>query len=50
MTREEFEEKTEEWHNEADQWYAAHGIELHEYMGISWEEYCKYVEGRGFDE
>lgn len=49
MTREEFEAKTEEWHNETDDWYDSNGIELHEYMGISWEEYCKYVE-EGFDE
>lgn len=47
MTREEFEKKTEEWHIE--DWDSLNEIELHEYMGISWEEYCKYVE-EGFDD
>lgn len=44
MSEEEFEEKVEEWHNGA-----GHGLTLHEYLGISWYKYCKFVEG-DFDE
>lgn len=40
MNEQQFEDKVEEWHNGA-----GYGLALHEYMGISWLQYCKYVEG-----
>lgn len=47
MTREEFETKTEEWHEgEGD---SLEYQDLHDYIGITLEQYCEYVRG-GFDE
>lgn len=40
MSDEEFESKVEEWH-EGDS-----KLELHEYLGMTWEEYAAYVSPR----
>lgn len=47
MTEQEFEDKVEEWHTE--DWDSLNEIELHEYLGVTWEQYCKFVKG-DFDE
>lgn len=38
MTKEEFDQKVEEWHGGAGA-----GLELHEYLGMTWDEYCNFV-------
>lgn len=40
MSEEEFEDKVEEWHNGEGE-----DVSLHEYLGVTWEQYCKFVRG-----
>lgn len=39
LTEEQIEDKVSEWHN------SDNPIPLHEYIGITWEEYKEYVQG-----
>lgn len=41
-TLDHFQEKIEQWHKDENT-----KLELHEHLGLSWEEYCQLVE-RGY--
>lgn len=41
-TKELLDDLVEEWHTRDDD----PGVELHEYLGMSWDEYARWVEGR----
>ena len=47
MSEDEFYQGVEEWHN--GEGYSLEYENLHEYLGVTWEQYCKYVRGE-FDE
>lgn len=47
MTRDEFDVGVEEWHE--GEGNSLEYEDLHDYLGVTWEQYCEYVKGN-FDE